>query len=36
MVDYTPVGWSAPCPINGGKINGTGNSGSPHEDLLRI
>jgi len=24
--DYTPAGWSAPCPINGGKINGTGNS----------
>ena len=29
--DYTPAGWSAPCPINGGKINGTGNSGDSND-----
>jgi len=29
--DYTPSDWSAPCPINGGKVNGTGNSGDPND-----
>jgi len=28
---YTPTDWSAPCPINGGKINGTGVSGDSND-----
>ena len=28
---YQPLNWCAPCPINGGKVNGTGNSGDPND-----
>ena len=29
--DYIPVGWSASCPINGGKDDGTGDSGDSND-----